>query len=199
MSHEISKAKLLAVGLLAWSSFSNGALAEMASAETLAAPCAGCHGPNGSSYGPATPTIAGITQDYFLSSMNDYISGERKSTVMGRIAKGYSAEEIKVMADYFAKQKIVRFPQEVDAALVEKGRKLFQNYCEKCHEDDGYLADGIGVMAGQTKQYLHFMVNDFFSGDREWSKKQKKKMQALMDDHGQEGYDAVLDYMASKK
>jgi len=199
MSHKLFKPTVLAVGLLAWSSLSNDAFADMASAETLSAPCAGCHGPNGSSYGPATPTIAGITQDYFISSMNDYISGDRKSTVMGRIAKGYSADEIKVMADYFAKQKIVRFPQEVDAKLVEKGAKLFQNYCEKCHEDDGYLADGIGVMAGQTKQYLHFMVNDFFSGDREWSKKQKKKMKALMDDHGQEGYDAVLDYMASKK
>lgn len=199
MSHKLFKPTVLAVGLLAWSSLSNDAFADMASAETLSAPCAGCHGPNGSSYGPATPTIAGITQDYFISSMNDYISGDRKSTVMGRIAKGYSTDEIKVMADYFAKQKIVRFPQEVDAKLVEKGAKLFQNYCEKCHEDDGYLADGIGVMAGQTKQYLHFMVNDFFSGDREWSKKQKKKMKALMDDHGQEGYDAVLDYMASKK
>ncbi|WP_028879736.1 c-type cytochrome [Terasakiella pusilla] len=199
MSHKIFKPMVFAVGLLAVLTYSQTASAEMASAETLSATCAGCHGPAGSSLGPATPTIAGITQDYFMSSMNDYISGDRKSTVMSRIAKGYSQDELKIMADYFASQKIVRYAQDVDAAKVEKGRKLFQDYCEKCHENDGYLADGIGVMAGQTKQYLHFMVNDFFSGDREWSKKQKNKMQALMDDHGQDGYDAVIDYMASKQ
>ncbi|SCA57452.1 Cytochrome subunit of sulfide dehydrogenase [Candidatus Terasakiella magnetica] len=179
-------------------SYSTDASAGMASAETLAAPCAGCHGTNGSSHGPATPTIAGITQEYFMSSMKDYVSGERKSTVMDRIAKGYSEEEMKVMADYFAAQKIVRYKQDVDAELAKKGRALFQNYCEKCHEEDGYLADGIGVMAGQTMDYLRFMVADFFTGDREWSKKQKKKMKALMDDHGQEGYEAVIHYAGSK-
>ncbi|MDV7340898.1 cytochrome c [Terasakiella sp. A23] len=199
MSQSFLKPTLMAAALLTMTTFSADANADMASVETLAAPCAGCHGPDGSSHGPATPTIAGITQDYFISSMNDYISGKRPSTVMGRIAKGYSEAEIKAMADYFAAKKITRYKQDFDPKLAEKGRKLFQNYCEKCHEDDGYLADGIGVMAGQTKQYLHFMVADFFSGDREWSKKQKKKMKALMDDHGQEGYDAVLDYMASKQ
>ncbi|WP_135079950.1 cytochrome c [Terasakiella sp. SH-1] len=198
MSRTFLKPTLVAAGLLAMASYSNDASAEMASVETLAAPCAGCHGTKGSSHGPATPTIAGITQDYFISSMESYISGERKSTVMGRIAKGYSAEEIKVMADYFANQKITRYKQDVDPALVKKGAKLFQNYCEKCHEDDGYLADGIGVMAGQTTDYLRFMVADFFSGDREWSKKQKKKMKAMMEDHGQEGYEAVIHYMGSK-
>lgn len=199
MSHKFIKPTLVAAGLLAMATFSTSASAEMASAETLAAPCAGCHGPNGSSLGSATPTIAGITPEYFTTSMKDYVSGKRKSTVMGRIAKGYSEDEVKVMATYFSKQKIVRFDQAFDPKLAEKGKALFQNYCEKCHEEDGYKADGIGVMAGQTMDYLRFMVADFFSGDREWEKRQAKKMKALMEDHGQEGYEAVIHYVGSKK
>lgn len=198
MGRIFNKSTMLAAGMLAFSIGSTQAYAEMASAEMLAAPCAGCHGLNGSSHGPATPTIAGITQDYFIDSMEAYISGERTSTVMGRIAKGYTKEEIAVLADYFAAQKIVRYEQDFDGAKAEQGRELFKQYCEKCHEKDGYLADGIGVMAGQTMDYLEFMIADFFSGDREWTKKQKAKMKALMDDHGQDGYDAVVHYMGSK-
>ncbi len=199
MSRLIIKSTMLAAGLLAVTTYATSAQAEMASAETLAAPCAGCHGTNGSSHGPATPSIAGITTEYFLESMKAYVSGDRKSTVMGRIAKGYSEEEMKVMADYFTKQKIVRYEQNANAELAAKGAPLFQKYCEGCHEQDGYLADGIGVMAGQSMSYLRFMVQDFFSGEREWTKKQKKKMQALMNDHGWDGYEAVINYQGSKK
>lgn len=198
MNHKMFKPALLTMGFLAAWSYSVQAEAQTASAEALSAPCAACHGPKGSSHGPATPTIAGITQEYFIESMNQYISGDRKSTVMGRIAKGYSAEEIKIMADYFAAQKIVRFDQGADAALAAKGKALFQNYCESCHEGDGYKADGIGIMAGQTMDYLRYMIADFFSGEREWEKRQAKKMKALMEDHGQEGYEAVIHYMGSK-
>jgi len=198
MSRTFLKAMTLAAGMLVVGSYSHTVSAGMASAEALAAPCAGCHGTKGSSHGPATPTIAGITQEYFITSMKDYISGHRKSTVMGRIAKGYNDEEIKVMADYFADQKIVRFEQKFDSVLAQKGKPLFQNYCEKCHEDDGYKADGIGVMAGQTMDYLRYMVDDFFSGERQWEKRQAKKMKALMEDHGNDGYEAVIHYVGSK-
>lgn len=199
MSQKHLKPVLMAATLLFMASFNTSASAEMASAEMLAAPCAACHGPKGSSVGVATPTIAGVTQDYFITSMQDYVSGKRKSTVMGRIAKGYSAEEVKALAGYFSQQKIMRITQSFDPALAAKGKPLFQKYCEKCHEEDGYKPDGIGVMAGQTMDYLRFMVADFFSGDREWEKRQAKKMKALMEDHGQEGYEAVIHYSGSKQ
>lgn len=198
MRHIFFKPMVALAGVLAIGMLSETAHADMASAEALAAPCAGCHGPDGSSLGPAIPAIAGITQDYFMVSMKEYVSGKRPATVMDRIAKGYTEEEFKVLAAYFAGKEIVRYKQDVDPELVAKGEPLFKKYCESCHEEDGYLADGIGVMAGQTKDYLRFMVDDFFSGKREWEKRQAKKMQALMDDHGDEGYEAVIHYMASK-
>jgi sulfide dehydrogenase cytochrome subunit len=40
--------------------------AETPTATMLANTCAGCHGTNGSSVGPSSPTIAGISRDYFI-------------------------------------------------------------------------------------------------------------------------------------
>ena len=46
------------------------AFAATPSASMLANTCAGCHGPKGNSHGPATPTISGISSEYFIS--HDY-------------------------------------------------------------------------------------------------------------------------------
>ncbi|MES9885394.1 MAG: c-type cytochrome, partial [Candidatus Sedimenticola sp. 6PFRAG1] len=73
-------------------------------AAMLANTCAGCHGTLGDSMGPATPTIAGLEADYIVEVMEDYKSGERHSTIMTRIAKGYSDKEIEQMAAFFSAQ-----------------------------------------------------------------------------------------------
>ena len=71
-------------------------------ATMLSNTCAGCHGPNGISNGE-TPSIAGLSKEFISISMRDFASGKRPSTVMQRIAKGYSDADIKALADYFSK------------------------------------------------------------------------------------------------
>jgi len=82
-----------------------------ASASMLANTCAGCHGTLGASAGPATPSISGISAVYFEEVMQGFKSGEVKSTIMGRIAAGYSEEEIKAMGEFFSKQSFVAATQ----------------------------------------------------------------------------------------
>ena len=77
--------------------------AEITQGMMLASSCAGCHGTNGKSPG-AIPAINGKSADYTAQSLKDFKSGARPSTVMGRHAKGYSDEEIKLIAEFFAKQ-----------------------------------------------------------------------------------------------
>jgi len=43
------------------------------SAQMLSDTCAGCHGTDGNSGGPATPTIAGISEEYFVEIMQGYL------------------------------------------------------------------------------------------------------------------------------
>lgn len=67
----------------------------------LATPCWGCHGPQGNSQG-AIPSVSGLPANLIEAQMQAFKSGERPSTIMNRIAKGYSEAEIKVMAEYIA-------------------------------------------------------------------------------------------------
>jgi sulfide dehydrogenase cytochrome subunit len=99
---------------------------------------------------------------------------------MGRIAKGYTEEEIALMADYFAGQEFVRMKQDVDPQKVEAGARLYGDNCEKCHEDNGASPeDDAGILAGQWLPYLNYTMEDFQSGRREMPKKMKKKVEKL--------------------
>lgn len=179
--------------------FSNTIIAATPSASMLANTCAGCHGTNGSSVGPASPTIAGISHDYFIETMEAYKSGERPSTIMTRIAKGYTEEEIKLMAGFFSKQKFIRQSQRFDDKKARTGKKLHKKYCEKCHEEGGRSAeDDAGILAGQWIPYLRFTMEDFNNGSRSMEKKMKKKMKALNKSHGTKGVDALIHYYASQ-
>ena len=70
----------------------------------LANPCAGCHGTDGASPG-SIPSIKGMPGDYLVSTMKAFKSGKRKGTVMNRIARGYTDEEIELMAKHFSSAK----------------------------------------------------------------------------------------------
>lgn len=169
-----------------------------ASAEMLANTCAGCHGTYGASAGPASPSLGGISSEYFKETMAGFASDEIKSTIMGRIAKGYSEEEIAQMGDYFAKQKFVPAKQSFDEAKAKKGAKLHDKYCEKCHAEGGTSAeDDSGILAGQLVPYLKYTLADFTAGDREMSKKMKKKVNALIKKEGDAGVDALMNFYAS--
>lgn len=163
--------------------------------------CAGCHGTLGASTGPATPNIAGFQKDTLVDIMKAYKSDERPSTIMGRIAKGYSDAEIEAMSAYFAAQKPVFHPQEgVDAARAEAGKGLHDKYCEKCHEESGRIDDaGSTILAGQMLPYLTFSIEDFNSGAREMPKKMKKKMEDMLEKEGPESLHNIVHFYASQK
>jgi len=165
-------------------------------ATMLADTCAGCHGTDGASTGPATPSIAGNSETYMVDTMNAFKSGERSSTIMGRIAKGYSEEEFKLMASVFAKQPIAKTSQKLDAAKVASGEKLFGKNCEKCHDKYGGLADDdSGILASQWLPYLQYSLEDFKAGSREMAKKMKKKVDKLSDAE----LEALLQFFASQQ
>ena len=94
---------ILFIGLIAAST----ALAEPPSrGAMLSGSCAGCHGTDGRSPG-SIPPIHGRSAESIRDSLQDFRSGKRPSTVMGRHAKGYTDEEIALIAEYLANR-----PQE---------------------------------------------------------------------------------------
>ena len=176
------------------------ALLSGASASMLANTCAGCHGTNGASSGPASPTIAGMSEIYFTDMMTGYASGDIPSTIMGRIAKGYDEKDIANMAGFFSKQKFVPAKQAFDADLAKKGAKIHEKSCEKCHSEGGTLAeDDSGILAGQWENYLTVNMADFIAGHRTPSKKMKKKVEKMVAKEGDAGVAALIQYYASQQ
>jgi len=78
--------------------------AEERNVQLLASSCAACHGTNGHSVA-GTPSLAGLDRIYFIEQMQQFQTGERPSTVMMQHATGYTDEEIRLLADFFSKQK----------------------------------------------------------------------------------------------
>lgn len=73
-------------------------------ARNLAATCANCHGTNGQARGDMKP-LAGVAADKIIAMMNDYKAGNQPATIMHQIAKGYTDEQIRLIAGYFAAQQ----------------------------------------------------------------------------------------------
>ena len=192
-----------------------------ASARMLAETCAGCHGTDGVSVGPASPTIAATYPEYFVEVMQAFRDGKAYSTIMGRIAKGYSDEELKLMAGYFADKPFKAADQTFDEKLAAKGAKLHDKFCEKCHSDGGKVlkaeadekakAEGKGddddegggeeyhLLAGQWTPYLHYAISDFREDRREMPKKMKSKLDDLIAKEGDKGLEALFAFYASQQ
>jgi len=71
--------------------------------QLLAASCASCHGTNGHSAG-GLPSLAGLSEQYFIEQMRQFKAGERSSTIMSHHASAYTDLEIKQLAEYFSDQ-----------------------------------------------------------------------------------------------
>ncbi len=69
--------------------------------QMLSVSCGGCHGTDGKSPG-AIPSISGKAADVLEKMLKELRSGQLASTMMQRHMKGYTDEEIKLIAQYFA-------------------------------------------------------------------------------------------------
>ena len=212
------KKALGAALLLAGAAWAGSASAQGVPVSVLAGNCVGCHGVDGVSRGPAAPSIAGMSTVSFVNAMLSYKYGkdlekieaaakklkidpddveghERLATVMDRIAKGYSDEEIGMLADYFSGKRHVAAIQPFDSALAAKGKRVHDDACEKCHENGGRKGDGSGTLAGQWVPYLKHAITDFNGGHRDMPKKMRAKMKELND----KDFEALVQFYASQK
>jgi sulfide dehydrogenase cytochrome subunit len=184
--------------VLAISAFAVSAVAHAAqpSAAMLSNACAGCHGTHGASAGPSMPSLAGQSKAFFIDAMKKFKSGERPGTVMSRLAKGYSDEQVVAMAEFFAKQKPQAQTDMVDPALVAKGKTVYDNTCKRCHLENGKeFEEDTPMVAGQWLKYLQIQMGELQSGARKMSEKKAEKVKSL----SSADWEAVAHFYASQK
>ena len=97
--------RMLGVVLAGVMSMPMAMAAPQASGEMMGNTCAGCHGTHGRLVNEAFMPLAGMKESTFIKAMNDFRSGTRPATLMGHVARGYTDEQIKAMAEFFAKVK----------------------------------------------------------------------------------------------
>jgi cytochrome c553 len=73
-------------------------------ARSLAGTCAACHGTDGRSVTKEVIGLAGLPKEHIVSQMKAFRDGTRPATIMHQIAKGYSDQQIELMADYFSRR-----------------------------------------------------------------------------------------------
>jgi cytochrome c553 len=69
-----------------------------------AAACSGCH-PTSTRLASPVPRLIGLDRPVIVRAMQDFRSGQRAATVMDRISKGFTDEEIQAIAAWYATQK----------------------------------------------------------------------------------------------
>lgn len=97
---------LLAASLGAVAAHAKDAAArpQPAMARTLAAACTSCHGTDGK--GQSTiPTLAGKQRAYLLEQLLLFKTDVLKVTLMNQLAKGFTDDELALLADFYSTQQ----------------------------------------------------------------------------------------------
>jgi cytochrome c553 len=95
------------IGISPWS---GNVLAQNADASKLykrglAATCANCHGTDGKGVvDGGMPLINNLTSEQMLAQLKAFKSGAREGTIMPQLAKGYSDEQLEIIANQLGKK-----------------------------------------------------------------------------------------------
>jgi cytochrome subunit of sulfide dehydrogenase len=190
------KKSLVSWALVTGCTFSGAAMAVPPTPEMISFACAGCHGTNGGSAGLTMPSLASQSKASIVDAMKKFKSGDRPSTVMGRLAKGYTDADFAAMGEFFSKQKFHPTTQLVDAAKAKRGEAIEDANCSRCHIDQGKDGkDDTPVMASQWLDYLKMQAALYDSGKRKMPKDMADKWNKL----SKEDKEALLHFYASVK
>lgn len=144
--------------------------------------CAGCHNADGNSVIPMNPSLAGQHAEYITKQLIDFKATEsappkRNSPVMSSMVAALSAEDMKKLGEYYAKQKATpsQATADTDEDVIKMGKILYHGgnlengvpACASCHGPNGSgIPPHYPRLAGQHAEYTLTQLNLFNAGDR---------------------------------
>jgi cytochrome c553 len=146
------------------------AAAAGASAEPLQErmrPCLLCHGENGQSGMPETPSLGGQGAPYLLIQIFLFREGLRRVEIMNDAVKGFTDADLQAFADALARLPAPRPTERGDPARLARGELLVRRYrCNFCHSDDLSGRDNVPRIAGQREDFLIKTLREYKSNRR---------------------------------
>ena len=138
------------------------AAGDKAAGETAGAACAGCHGPDGVSGNPTTPSLAGQDATYLASALQAYKQGTRSDETMKGLAASLDDGAVKNVAAFYASQE----PKQPNVRKPLTAEEWAQR-CDRCHGINGNSADPrLPALAAQRVDYLEKVLQDYRTGAR---------------------------------
>jgi len=139
-------------------------------AQRYAALCAACHGANGRSEMPNTPTLAGQHSFYAITQLFLFREGRRSNEAMSAIAKTMTDQDMRGFSEFIGTLPPVPAPPPAtppDAARMTRGQALAQQYkCAMCHGADFSGGQQVARIAQQKEDYLRMTLREYRSGKR---------------------------------
>jgi cytochrome c553 len=139
--------------------FSGACFAEL---PAKAQACVACHGPNGNSVMPNTPSLAAQNARYIYLQLRDFQEGRRDNPLMTPMAANLSRDDMREIATYFSEQKLTSKNFKADPAKAKLGfAKADETLCAMCHLGEFRGQNEIPKVAGQNYDYVVKTLLDF--------------------------------------
>ena len=159
---------------------------------SLAEDCNDCHGADGRSDEPDTPSIAGFSEFAIIDLMQTYRDGLREGRRMERadgtetdmveVSRSLSDEELEAVALHYAEKTWQPHPQPFDTNRARRGEAVHRIKCAKCHIEGGSIPEAdLAILAGQWRDYLAAQFQAFDDGTRRMVPKMESKYESLSD------------------
>jgi len=123
--------------------------------ETLAKPCAVCHGTPEREPLPLTPSLARQPEDYTVMQLFLLREGLREAPQMAGALNGFTDFDLLDVAAYFGRQKPSRNSTQPDPKLHARGAGISKSMgCGSCHLQDFRGQKQIPRISNQREDYL---------------------------------------------
>jgi cytochrome c553 len=167
---------------------------EFAPVEAMLQTCFACHGDRGTAPLEKNPILAGQEFYYLYVQLKDFKSGLRKSDVMGPVVQALEIEQLKLLAQYFAKQTWPATAHTQDPTKKPAVKAaLDAGGCIACHLGDFRGNSRVPRLAGQKLDYLTQTLLDFKSKARN----NAPAMASLLATYSESDIASLADYLAS--
>jgi cytochrome c553 len=131
--------------------------------KSAVAPCAGCHGEQGVSSNPTTPSLAGQDSQYLVAALQAYKAATRSDETMKGITASLDEKTMKNIAAYFSSQR-PQAPKDVRKPLTTDE---WAQRCDRCHGINGNSTDPrLPALASQREEYLQGALHAYQKGER---------------------------------
>ena len=132
-----------------------------------AAVCESCHGIEGRSTLPDTPSLAGQPKQFITTQLVMFREGNRKDAIMSPIAAPLSNAEISELGSYFSAQPAEPAGKPLATGAAAAARGLGEKLgCVTCHGAELKGQQHIPRLAGQQADYLRTQLLGFKAGTR---------------------------------